>query len=679
VRHLSILDDRFPKAFYFRITEGVEQYDGYAEWAREFDRLQGIQGKALAEEKSDRNLRHVRAYTRFKREHPEQMVILHFNGNARDPGYETGDFFAGHWLYTNGAAVLSDIPDDHNGVSEVRVSDTSLFTLYTGRFFDRGEDIGICDLDDDGKPDWRRSEQVQLVGIDPDRGTITVRRGCHGTRPIGFEAGKAYLAPHIVEGPWNGPQNNLMWFYNYSTHCPRDEQGRTCADVLADWLARTFGPTGPLAEYDGLEFDVLFASLYNHPYRYLQATDYEGRKTPDCDGDGVGDMGIFDGVDTYGVGVIEFCRDLRQKMGDDRLILADAGWWHGQRSFDLLNGIESEGMELDEQGHCAWGHMLNTHRHWNHRGRNPKLSYLMLTRRTPTPTDGAWRIGMAVAAMAGSANAVSNRPGAHKRFGGPAGDTPDDWDELCNAGQAGPGWLGAPTGELIRLATREPDLLDGAGSPPGEALRGRIASNDADVSLADGALVATGRGGPAGSEGRMTVRLTGVNPGGADLLVMMRAHGEPMPGYPVEGQRLVWLTATRDGQPVVQGEHRFGTKVRRHAYLSDDGYVNAWYYNDLPAGPMDLSFEFEGVAPMRIEELRLFGAVDACVREFEHGAIVANPSKRPYSFDMAALFPGRRFRRIKGRANQCPDVNTGEPVGETLTLPTHDALFLVAE
>jgi hypothetical protein len=177
----------------------------------------------------------------------------------------------------------------------------------------------------------------------------------------------------------------------------------------------------------------------------------------------------------------------------------------------------------------------------------------------------------------------------------------------------------------------------------------------------------------------MTVRLTGVNPGGADLLVMMRAHGEPMPGYPVEGQRLVWLTATRDGQPVVQGEHRFGTKVRRHAYLSDDGYVNAWYYNDLPAGPMDLSFEFEGVAPMRIEELRLFGAVDACVREFEHGAIVANPSKRPYSFDMAALFPGRRFRRIKGRANQCPDVNTGEPVGETLTLPTHDALFLVAE
>ena len=670
---LDILANRFPKAHYFRSTEGVNQYENYAEWAAEFDALQGVQGKALAEEKSDRNLKHIRYYSRFKADHPEQMVLLHFNGNARDPEFETGDFFAGHWLYTNGAKVLSDVPDDFNGVHEVQVSDTNIFTLWTGRFFDRGEDLGLCDLDADGKPDWSRSEQVQLVGIDHEKQTISIRRGCHGTRPIGFAAEKSYIAPHIVEGPWNGRQNNLMWFYNYSTRCPRDAQGRTCADVLADWLTHTFGPEGLLAAFDGLEFDVLFSSLYNHPYYYLQGIKPHGHKQADCDADGVGDTGIFDGVDTYGVGVLELCRKLRSQMGQDKLILADAGWWHGQRSFHLLNGIESEGLEIDDDGHCQWGHALNTHLYWNANSREPVLNYILLTKRHPKMTDGATRIAMAIAVLSGSAIAVGTRTCGRKKLAGPAGATPEDWDELVNAGQDGPGWLGEPLGPMVRPVMDTPDLLEADGDTPGQALMDRVEMIAGQASIDGQSLKLT-----TDPNGKINMRLRGLAPDGPNLVVAMNARGRNIEAYPAEGHRLMYLTATREGRAVVDEEIRFGTKKRRHAYFVDGSFTNTWSYNDLPSGPIDLDWQFEGDGPVWIDRLRAWAGIDVGYREFQNGLVVVNPSKQPCTLEMHKWFPDRKFRRIQGRPGQCPDANNGQPVSEKLELPVHDALFLVA-
>ncbi len=673
--NLYMLRNRFPKAFYFRSTEQVQYYDGYEQWAREFEGLWGVQGKALAEEKSDRSLLHVRAYTRFKQEHPEQMVLLHFNGNARDPGYDREGFFAGHWLYTNGATVLTDVPEEHYGVSEIEVSDTSLFTLYTGRYFDRGEDLGLCELDEQGKPDWHRSEQVQLVDIDPGRGTITIRRGCHGTEPIGFAGGRAYVAPHVIEGPWNGRQNNLMWFYNYSTHCPRDENGKTCADVLAEWIHFTFGPRGPLARYDGLEFDVLFSSLYNHPYYYLQGIEPGGNKQPDCDGDGLGDMGVFDGVDSYGVGVLEFTRDLREKMGEDRLILADAGWWHGQRSFGILNGIESEGLQIDDDGHAQWGHPLNTHLYWNAQGAKPCLSYVLLTKRHPKMTDGAVRIAMAAAVMSGSGIAVGTRAGGATRlFGGPAGQTPDDWDELVLGGQSGPGWLGEPLGPVVRLGMQAPEILQGLGTPPTQALLEKLEIFDGRAAIENDSLRIDSDD-PSLSP---RLRLKDIQLQTPDLMLALVARGNPMPGYPAEGKRLMFITAMRDSQPVVGGDVRYGTRQRRHAYFLDDKFVNTFSWADLPLGKIDLDFEFETGQTVWIEEIRLYAAIDACYRLFENGLVLVNPAKSPYTFDLETICPDRQFQRIVGREGQSPEHNNGQLVEKELTLGPNDAIFLVA-
>jgi hypothetical protein len=61
-------------------------------------------------------------------------------------------------------------------------------------------------------------------------------------------------------------------------------------------------------------------------------------------------------------------------------------------------------------------------------------------------------------------------------------------------------------------------------------------------------------------------------------------------------------------------------------------------------------------------------------REYERGVVLVNPGPRPYRFPLARLFPGRNYRRLKGR--QDPAVNSGAPVGAEVELGPRDALFL---
>ncbi len=61
-------------------------------------------------------------------------------------------------------------------------------------------------------------------------------------------------------------------------------------------------------------------------------------------------------------------------------------------------------------------------------------------------------------------------------------------------------------------------------------------------------------------------------------------------------------------------------------------------------------------------------------REFEHGAVLINPSRRDYTFDLGRLFPGQTFCRIKG--TQTPGFNNGQPAGTHVTLNERDAIFL---
>ncbi|MHC4632520.1 MAG: twin-arginine translocation signal domain-containing protein, partial [Planctomycetota bacterium] len=210
--NLRIFNGQYPRVFFFRQAEGraAQKSLSYEQWEETFERLMGIEGKVLDEEVLGRSIRNIDFFTCFKQRHPNQLVLLHFNGNARDPRYESERFFAGHWIYFNGAKILSNVPAEY-GETNIHVDKPNLFKLNMGRYRDRNEDIGLCMLDAFGKPNWHQSEQVQLISIDSRNKTIRVRRGCYGTEPRAFPTGQGYAAAHMTEGPW-GNKNYLLWY-----------------------------------------------------------------------------------------------------------------------------------------------------------------------------------------------------------------------------------------------------------------------------------------------------------------------------------------------------------------------------------------------------------------------------------------------------------------------------------
>ncbi len=827
---LTIFSDGWPRAFFFRACEGMAANPriSFDLWDRTFSRLMGIEGKVLDEEIPGRSRRNISFFVRFKQLHPRQLVLLHYNGNARDPRDAAGKFFAGHWVYYTGCRITRDLPAE-DGISELYVEDPRLFRTGIGRYGDKNEDIGLCLLDSQGRPDWRYSEQVQLVAKDPRRGVLRVRHGCYGTRPRFFPAGRAYAAAHVTEGPW-GRKSNLLWFYNYSPRCPRDVSGRTCVDVLVDDLARLFEPGGPLGAFDGIEFDVLaFRRWYEDPARY-------GLRGIDTDADGRHDGGFYNGVNVYGIGVYEFARRLRRRLGDRKLILADGTSPTAQRCFGQFNGIESEGWpNLSDWDFRDWSGGLNRHLYWNAFGRKPAFSYINHKyiagaegRRAKLPFS-RHRLALAAAQLVDAAVCYSFAPPW------PRGELYPIWDELVGGRLGQPGWLGKPSGPARRLGLDAPDLLGGAGRRWPVEFVGRWRGIDTVVGRDAGALKLRGT---AGSR-RVYAILQGLPVRGPDLLIRLKMRAAPRRGYPREIPRLVWVGLARPetwlvrrfppprtgmcrrGRPEEPLDPASGATVRympalelggekREAYFThppykagppgyvfwerevtvpararlkfaigmgrlspqrSDGVVfsvavrpasghlwqtvfrklynefrwqeqevsleqwagqrvvlrftadcgprddtttdhAAWgdvrivqagrpeqwvrperhmtfcgpqaftstfYFRPLAVKQVDVFVEVEGAEPVWIDYMTAHAAADVQVRAFEHGAVLANPSTHEVVVDLAKLLPGRRFRRLTATAAQDTSVNNGQPVGDRITLPPLDALFLLAD
>ncbi|MHC4502128.1 MAG: hypothetical protein ACYTFI_02400 [Planctomycetota bacterium] len=842
---LRVLGGGYPRAYFFRSAEGwaANQKISYERWEACFSRLMGIEGKVLDEEVPGRARRNAEFFARFKRAHPDQLVLLHYNGNARDPRYQTGKYFAGHWIYYNGARILARVPAEE-GETDVRVDRPDLFLTGIGRYRNRNEDVGLCLVDEDGRPDWHRSEQVELVSVDRKKGVIRVRRGRFGTSPREFPAG-SYAAAHAHEGPW-GKWSNLMWFYNYSTRCPRDGKGRMCADVHAEELAGRFSLAGALGSFDGLEFDVLHHT-------------HARRRRPrglDCDADGKADDGVFGGVNTYGAGVVEFCRTLREKLGRGKLILADGMSSNHQRAFGILNGIESEGWpHLSDWELADWSGGMNRHLFWAANGREPVFNYVNhkfvtrgdapgVTKRPDVP----WSIHRLVFAAA-----VFTDSAICYAFAPPKEDAREligVWDELRMGKERRPGWLGLPAGPVVRLAERRPDLLRGRGDPVSRDLLADLSGDLSGEGVrfereARGLKVTPAPG--VSSEGprrrELRFRLRDVPADGPDLHVSVTARASPMRGYPREVARFMWVGIARpEGELTFAGAPEAGTRLRggadvplkaatgatvrwqgritlagetrsgffvhppyrgvkgctfwerdvrvpeegvlrfflgmgpkspergdgvafrvlvaggpkperaieyrpaftrlyehfqkaskwtRHEvplagwagktvrlrFVSDCGpkgnttadhsyWADAWvlgprrlrgvtravrhmtwanerrftsrfYFSDVNSKKVDLEFAVEGSEPVWITRIAARAHPDAMYREFERGVVLANPSPRPYVFDLDALFGGRALCRLKGTPRQDPGTNDGSPARGSLELGPKDAIFLV--
>ena len=530
-------EDNYPKALFFRDSEkiGRSKNSGlsYGRWEDNYSQLMGIIGKVLNNELPTITPRGSEAFKRFKKEHPEKLVMNHYNGNARDPRHERDKYFAGHWLYYNGAKITSDV-EAEQGISVISVDQPLLFKENIGLYNNVNEDIGLCILDENGMPDWHNAEQVKLLSVDVVSKTITVKRAQYGTKPLTFAAGRAYAAAHMHTGPW-GKGANLLWRYNHSVDSPRDTSGKRTIDVRVEEIKSQFAPGGRLHGFDGLEFDVLLHT----PSKIING------RGADCNADGVIDNCIIEDRQVYGIGVVEFMRMLRGELGSDKLILGDGHSGRHNRAFFINNGIESEGWpDLRDHAITDWSGGMNRHYFWQQNGHKPTLNYIahkfQLEKRGGHIPFSTHRLVFSAGVFTDSAIA----PGLQPKQDGSSKKTV--WDEFVMGVKSEPGWLGKPKGPAVHLFEGSPDLLNGElTGMTNESLKRIKPDEDTLCSIANNSLVCKA------NNRDISFVVEGVPVDSDNLTLRLRVTGAPMAGYPVEVARLMEVELSKAGESLI--------------------------------------------------------------------------------------------------------------------------------
>ena len=128
-----------------------------------------------------------------------------------------------------------------------------------------------------------------------------------------------------------------------------------------------------------------------------------------------------------------------------------------------------------------------------------------------------------------------------------------------------------------------------------------------------------------------------------------------------------------------EGQAKWTPPARFMTWLNDREFTSGFYFSDIRSKTVDLEWRVEGSELVRINSVLAFAHPDVIYREYEGGLVLANPSPRPYTIDLRQLFPGVKFRHLKGSPLQDPVTNDGSATSGSITLRPVEGLFLAKE
>jgi hypothetical protein len=128
---------------------------------------------------------------------------------------------------------------------------------------------------------------------------------------------------------------------------------------------------------------------------------------------------------------------------------------------------------------------------------------------------------------------------------------------------------------------------------------------------------------------------------------------------------------------VREGEETPVTEYRDFmTWVNDRPFTSGFFFQHIRTPEVDIAVDVEGAEAVLLSAVSAHAHPDVVYRVFEHGMVLANPSRAPYEFDLKTLSPGRKYARIPGTATQDPQTNNGSAVGATIVLGERDGLFL---
>ncbi|MGE4489969.1 MAG: hypothetical protein AB7E95_10550, partial [Kiritimatiellales bacterium] len=369
VNRKEVFTKGYPQFLAFRGEMSRVSHSSYEAWCESVRGASGVIRKFMPEELPKIYPEAAAWADRYVQEHPEQLMMLHLNGESRqvmDNPAVHQRYFPGHWVYEPGLELVRSIgPED----TEITVRDASPFNAEAyldrhrrdGKKFWFHQHVILVPLDENGRRLWTESEYVIVQRVDRENNVLTVDRGQIFSTARSFNVGRTAIAP-LAAGVWGGAP---MWYYNLSSTCPRDPAGRAAADVFLNEITAWFSSSGPLAHFNGIAFDV----------NYWKVRDPKW----DTDGDGTADAGLIDGTNVWREGDWTFLKQLRQALGADRLITCDGQHPQNQQAVGVLDGIESEGLVQHNDGFRGFSRTVNTHLYWRQNNtRQHDFRYIVL-------------------------------------------------------------------------------------------------------------------------------------------------------------------------------------------------------------------------------------------------------------------------------------------------------------
>lgn len=600
---LAVFDGNYPKAIYFRNVENsaADENISYQDWAKRWSKLDGMVVKALDEEIPGRSGVAQHKFIQYKKDNPTKLMLLHFNGNARDPRFDPQAFMATDWTYFVGTYATQDIPLMTKD-TEIFVRNTEVFRVKQGSKTAYNDDIAIVPMTASGKLDWNAAEQVTLLSIHKKEKLIKVRRAQFGTSAKGFSSGLAYLAPHVSQPPAAPYSQQSLWRYNFANW----QDGSGIDQRLSDNLMSYLGDTGPLKQFDGIEFDVLAD---------IRGLNHQSRTAPiDYNGDGVASELDSQFQQRYRQGVYQFLAALRDKLGANRLILADGNETNQQRAFGIINGIESETWpshwdpEIEQ-----WSSGINRHLFWLENSLKPSMSYIKLGELplkgggSMKPSDNTRRLRVAAALFMDAVIAPAFRPKGKKL---------DNWPELSGGAKQYRSWLGQARSSLKyhQFGNEIP-------------LRYKVVSDMAKVTISDDEFHIKKQ-----KDKPLTFSITFDLIRSHDIVLNMvttaTSYAENSNG------RVSYISVAPNGD-----YHQ-----KNMTWSGNDKFNSRFYFKGLGVGLNSLHFGSDA-EELVLSKLILTPGVEIVYREFEHGLVVANPFQQPIRIDLKNL-TNRRVLKI---------------------------------
>ena len=625
-------------------------------WEKQMEGTTGIIKKFFRIDELDRvNLETQIWAKNYKKNNPSTNILLHWNARElrNDQRGFSDQFSPFHWVAFPGTTLVKKIT---KGQEELFVEDINPLIkgkyveeewenskeLKTSKFF--FPVLLVVAVDENGNKNWNQYEYIHIEAYEPDTNKIIVQRGKALSKAKSFEKG-AYICPMSTR-----LANKGVFDVNLSAACPRDENGKNGADLMLETLKEKM-KSKKASFLDGIAFDVL---------------QWKPRTSEaDTDFDGIADGGIISGEDKWREGTYDFMVRLREQLGEEAILTADAYQEINQRGIGLFNGIESEGLVEHNDAFRSYSKTINVFSYWSEK--NPvenKLSYIVGKYRNKEDQKNQIafnRLGIATATALGAGWASLDVKS----------------DEL-SGGKAIPGpWLGKPIGTMKELVFDSPDVLQGEGVNLTEDFLKHIKSNDCNVKKEGKELIITPKGNHEEHfEYSFDLNNLLVGNEGEDITLSFEIESLPYTdGKPKDSYRIIKAKAF--GLPKYEKNNVDNRRYNKiFGYFGENGvHKQVFYYRNMGGKKLKLKFSVEGKEAFKIRNIRVHSGTYAITRAFENGIILINPSFNSYKFDLKTLYPKLKFRRIKGAYQ--PNYNNGTTVDNEVIVNPLDALFLI--